>query len=182
MDKTNIGIAGEFYVLAQLAHRGLVASLTLANTKGIDILVSNPKLDHLFRVEVKTTDRQPALASLFGPEPFFRWPMSEKHETLEDAKLFYCFVQLQGIDFLPRFFIVPSPYVAEYVREQHRFWERTRTREVSKTNRMRIFRIPVSDPMGFENNWEVFQTGVAEERHLHVKEGWYLSHNDSLDN
>lgn len=178
MDKTHIGIAGEFYVLAQLAHRGLVASLTLANTKGIDILVSNPNLDHLLRVEVKTTDRQPTYESLFGAERFFKWPMSVKHEFLEDPKLFYCFVQLQAIGSLPRFFIVPSLYVAEYVREQHRFWERTRTREVSKSNKMRIFRIPASDPLGFEDNWAVFQNGVAEEHHLHVRESWFLGQND----
>lgn len=34
MDNTQIGLAGEFYVLAQLVQRGLAASLTLANTKG----------------------------------------------------------------------------------------------------------------------------------------------------
>lgn len=55
MDSTNIGIAGEFYVLAQLAQRGLVASFTLANTKGIDIIVINPPLDHFIKLEVKTT-------------------------------------------------------------------------------------------------------------------------------
>jgi hypothetical protein len=57
MDNTQIGLAGEFYVLAQLVQRGLVASLTLANTKGVDILVSNARLNQLFKIEVKTSDR-----------------------------------------------------------------------------------------------------------------------------
>jgi hypothetical protein len=35
MESTNIGIAGEFYVLAQLAQRGFVASFTLAALSGI---------------------------------------------------------------------------------------------------------------------------------------------------
>ena len=43
MDSTQIGLAGEFYVLAQLVQRGLMASLTLANAKGVDILVANAK-------------------------------------------------------------------------------------------------------------------------------------------
>jgi hypothetical protein len=53
MDHTQTSLAGEFYVLAQLMQRGLVATLTLANTKGVDILVSNPELNRLFKIEVK---------------------------------------------------------------------------------------------------------------------------------
>ena len=37
------GLAGEFYALAQLTARGYNASLTLGNTKGVDILVMNEK-------------------------------------------------------------------------------------------------------------------------------------------
>ena len=59
MDKNQIGLAGEFYVLAQLAQRGFVGTLTLGHTKGIDILVSNSRFRKLFRVEVKTTRRKP---------------------------------------------------------------------------------------------------------------------------
>jgi hypothetical protein len=49
MDNTQVGLAGEFYGLAQLVQRGFVASLTLANTKGVDILVSNTTLNFAFR-------------------------------------------------------------------------------------------------------------------------------------
>jgi hypothetical protein len=49
MDNTQIGLAGEFYVLAQLVQHNLVATLTLANTKGVDILVANPELNRLFK-------------------------------------------------------------------------------------------------------------------------------------
>ena len=37
---SSIGIAGEFFVAAELTRRGYVASLTSKNTKAIDILVS----------------------------------------------------------------------------------------------------------------------------------------------
>ena len=41
-DRNNtIGIAGEFFVAAELTRRGIVASLTSKNTKAIDILASN---------------------------------------------------------------------------------------------------------------------------------------------
>ncbi len=112
MDSTNIGIAGEFYVLAQLAQRGFVASFTLANTKGIDIIVINPPLDHFIKLEVKTTNKQPRKERPFSLDPVYAWPMSEKHETLSDPRTFYCFVVLQGPSMLPLFFVVPSSYVA----------------------------------------------------------------------
>ena len=32
-----IGVAGEYFVAAELSRRGYVASITLRNTKGIDI-------------------------------------------------------------------------------------------------------------------------------------------------
>jgi hypothetical protein len=154
-DKAPTGLAGEFYVLAQLAHRGLVGTMTLSNTKGVDILVCNQGLDTLYKVEVKTTDRKPTSESLFGEKPFFGWVMSSKHERLSEPSLFYCFVALQGVGQLPRFFIVPSAYVAKYVREQHAVWLVSRKPAVPETT-MRRFRIPVDDPEHFEGAWDVF--------------------------
>jgi hypothetical protein len=172
MDNTQIGLAGEFYVLAQLVQRGLVASLTLANTKGVDILVSNARLNQLFKIEVKTTDRGPRHESLFSNEPCYGWPMSAKHEHVVDANLFYCFVALRGVEHLPRFFIVPSGYVATYVREQHAYWLRTRQRAVADTA-MRRFRIQTSDPLGFENNWAVLAGEAVPEKHRMLVEAWF---------
>src|SRR4051794_309287 len=78
MDSTNIGLAGEFYVLAQLAQRGFVASFTLANTKAVDILVFNETLDHLFKLEVKTTQRPPRNAKLFSDDLVYSGPIPKK--------------------------------------------------------------------------------------------------------
>ncbi len=83
------------------------------------------------------------------------WPLSKKHEDIVDDKLYYCFVALQGIDKLPMFFIVPSSDVAKYVREEHKHYLSTRKRPVKETA-IRKFRIPIDDPQGYENNWEVF--------------------------
>ena len=172
MDNTQIGLAGEFYVLAQLVQRGLVASLTLANTKGVGILVSYARLNQLFKIEVKTTDRGPRHESLFSNEPCYGWPMSAKHEHVVDANLFYCFVVLRGVEHLPRFFIVPSGYVAVYVREQHAYWLRTRQRAVAETA-MRRFRIKTSDPLGFESNWAVLAGEPVPEKHRILVEAWF---------
>ena len=171
MDSTQVGLAGEFYVLAQLVQHNLVATFTLANTKGVDILVANPELNRLFKIEVKTTNRGPRYESLFARDPCYCWPMSAKHERLSDTNLFYCFVVLRECTQLPKFFIVPSRYVAMYVREQHAYWLRTRHKPVADTN-MRQFRIPVSDPLGFESNWGVLAGEAVQEKHLMLEEPW----------
>jgi hypothetical protein len=173
LQSNNIGIAGEFYVLAQLAQRNLVAALTLANTKGVDILVSNPSLQRLFKLEVKTTDGKAKRESLFGPDPFFTWTMSEKHEHLDDPSLVFCFVLLRGDSSLPRFFLVPSSYVSQYVREQHRYWLRTRVSEVANTT-MRRFRIDEKDPLRFENNWGLLLGNPPSPEQCVVSEPWCL--------
>lgn len=157
MKHTEVGLAGEFYVLAQLAHRGMVGTLTLSNTKGIDILVTNPEVNRLSKVEVKTIQKGPWLERLFGDRPQFMWPMSVKHESITDRNLFYIFVYLPEPAKRPRFFIVPSKDVAKYVKWQHKHWLSTRTSAVNPTP-MRKFRIPVDDPNGYEDNWRVFNT------------------------
>jgi len=172
MDRTQIGLAGEFYVLAQLVQRNLIATFTLANTKGVDILVSNSELNRLFKIEVKTTGNNPHRELLFLDEPCYHWAMTAKHETLADLNLFYCFVALRGFTQLPKFFIVPSFYVAMYVREQHLYWLRTRQKPVTNTT-MRRFRIPISDPLGFENNWGIFAGEMVQDKHLKLAESWF---------
>jgi hypothetical protein len=103
MDITSIALAGEYYVLAQLAHRGLVGTMTLSNPQGVDILVSNPSLESLFKVEVKTTERKPSCEKLFGEVAAYGWVMSSKHETISEKKLYYCFVALEGEIKMPAF-------------------------------------------------------------------------------
>jgi hypothetical protein len=156
IDHTQIGLAGEYYVLAQLTQRGLIATLTLSTTKGVDILVTNQELERLYKVEVKTTHRPPHHERLFGDKKFYSWPMGEKHETITDKNLFYCFVFLQDPGILPKFFIMPAKKVARYVKWQHQYWLKTRESKVNETA-MRMFRIAIEDPDGYENNWDVFK-------------------------
>jgi len=155
LEKTQIGLAGEYYVLAQLTARGFVATLTLGHTKGVDILVTNQEINKLFKVEVKTTLAKPRIVKLFSDKPFYSWPMSVKHESIIDEKLIYCFVHIEDADTIPRFFLVPSKVVAEYIKREHQFWLDSRKGKV-KDNPMRNFRIEINDPNGYENNWEIF--------------------------
>ncbi len=158
LDKSQIGLAGEYYVLAQLTARGFIATLTLGNTKGIDILVTNQEINKLFKVEVKTTILPPSREKLFhNNKETYHWAMSKKHEKINDEKLIYCFVYIEeDKDILPKFFIVPSKEVARYVKWQHNKWLKSRTNEVQETD-MRRFRIEIDDPKNYKYGWDLFK-------------------------
>ena len=48
------GVAGEYFVAAELSRRGYIASITLRNTRGIDILASNADATRQVAIQVKT--------------------------------------------------------------------------------------------------------------------------------
>ena len=156
MNKTLIGLAGEYHVLAQLAERSLVGALTLGHTKGIDILATNPNTGTVRKVEVKCTCDQPAGAKLFGREPLYSWTMSSKHESIRSKDLVYCFVALHKPGMIPTFYLVPSRDVAKYVTWEHQHWLKSRKRPSGRDNAMRRFRIEISDPKQYANNWKLF--------------------------
>jgi len=151
MDKTQTGLAGEYFTLAQLTQLGLVANLTLGNTKGVDILVANQALNTFFKVEVKTSTSKPHREKAFGDGYFHSWTLSKKNEDIIDPNMLYCFVKLRGLDELPLFFVVRSQVVADYVKWQHEHW--LSGDEKRKDTSMRKFRIPTEDPECYQNNW-----------------------------
>ena len=134
-------MSGEFYVLAQLFSRGYMASLTYGNAKSVDILVSS-EAGKMFKVEVKTARKEQIYGSdksQFGAN--YEWQMWQTHEEKIDENLYYCFVMLRGTQQIPKFFIVRSKDVADYVKREHTFWLGIpRTGKVKNVDK-RIFRI-----------------------------------------
>ena len=158
MEITNKGLTGEFYVLAQLHSRGYDASLTLGNTKGVDIIVMNNKTNKGFKVEVKTTTNKPIKEKLFAEwhndNLCYHWILSKKNESYVADTLIYCFVHISDLQTMPKFFLIHSKEVAEYVKSQHEFYLSTRTKKI-KDSSMRKFRIEIADPNNYENNWSI---------------------------
>ncbi|MFH1047238.1 MAG: hypothetical protein V1738_02945 [Patescibacteria group bacterium] len=159
--KNSISLAGEFLVLSHLSLRGYIATLTLGHTKGVDILLSNPETGKLFKLEVKTTTGSPHKSKHYGLN--IGWHMSEKHESITDKNLFYCFVQLENAKpDNPRFFIVPSVTVAKKVKEDDDFYYALEHKNPVRHTEMRWFFIGLDDearglPMAeYENNWSYF--------------------------
>ena len=109
-NKNTVSLAGEFAVLSQLALRGHDAKMTLGHTKGVDILVSIPGTDEMYRLEVKTrlltSDKQAKKLKTQGTF-IDHWMMSKKHESITDPLLFYCFVIIWKRTRKSRFFINP---------------------------------------------------------------------------
>ena len=168
VSSNSIALAGEFAVLSQLALRGFDANLTLGNTKGVDILASDPVSGAFFRIEVKTSGYRNKKGSAVRRSPFwgesFTWVVGKRNELLTDPLLVYCFVNLGGPDDGAfRFFVVPSATVADYVAAQHQLW--LSGDSARKDTTMRVFRLgtnpnfeyPLPTPLAsdHENNWEL---------------------------
>ena len=107
-----------------------------------------------YNVEVKTT------AKKRGPKSKrpLSWVLSNKAETNFSDNLIYCFVQLIDNDSMPRFFLVPSKEVARTVKNDHANWvNKPREKPVKGETTMRKFKIELSDPNGYENNWSLLE-------------------------
>jgi hypothetical protein len=154
--KNEKSLAGEFFTVAKLFYHGFIAAPTLGKTKHVDILVYDPVKDKRLRIEVKTSDEKTAR---YKTKPFgdnFEWIMDKKHEEIKDENLFYCFVLLRGTKQLPRFFVVPSKDVADYLKWEHEYWVSVPRKKPVKETSIRVFRVGVNDKK-YEDNWDLLR-------------------------
>lgn len=163
MVSNNIGLAGEFYVLHKLFLEGYEATLTLGNTKGIDILLYNPKNNKQFKVEVKTsttTGNLRVFRNEYGKD-YMKWMMNEKHESYIDKKnLVYCFVFIdKNKKTEPRVFLFPPEDVGMRVRWAHKTWLHGVHKGKVKDGKMREFLISSNnlEKNVFRNNFKIFE-------------------------
>lgn len=139
ISKNQISLAGEFAVLSQLAIHGFDANLTLGNTKGVDIILSDPDTKKMRRLEVKTHSHNRPYTSKDVGYIACQWRMSDKHEQLNDEDLFFCFVSIQDHSEQFEFYIVPSAVVRDFVTNSHRYWLSGKSSR--RDNPMRTFQL-----------------------------------------
>ena len=110
-NKTNVltGSAGEYFVAAELSRRGVVAALTMSGTDAFDILAVN-KAGDSYSIQVKTTQYEKKL----------RWLLSSKDEKPKAD--FYVFVNLNGTEKQPDYYIMRATEVAAAIKEEHETW------------------------------------------------------------
>ena len=105
------GVAGEYFVAAELSRRSYIASITLRNTKGIDILASNEDASKSVGIQVKTSQKAQK-----------DWILSKGAEDYFNDNLFYVFVDLKDELSRPNFHIVPSETVARRAKKEYEEW------------------------------------------------------------
>jgi hypothetical protein len=117
------GVSGEYFVAAELSRRGYICSVTLKNTKGIDILVCNEDSTKTLGIQVKTNQINKR-----------EWMLNEKSEKMIDSNIMYVFVNLISQNILPEFYIVPSKVVSDYITNDHKKWLSTIGKNGQKHN------------------------------------------------
>lgn len=108
---TLTGVAGEYFVAAELSRRGFIASISLRNTRGIDILATNEGATCSVTIQCKTAQA--------GSKT---WILNEKAESFHSPTHFYVFIALGEVGQSPEYHVVPSTVVARTVRDGHRLW------------------------------------------------------------
>ena len=129
---TLTGVAGEYFVAAELTPLGFIASITLRNTRGIDIIASDANAQRQVGIQVKA-NRGNARA----------WILNKKSEDFVADNLFYVFVALDGPGKQPRYHIAPSSTVADFIKNHEEWLARPgRKGAAHKDNPMRKFMDP----------------------------------------
>jgi len=151
-DSALVGLAGTYFVAAELSQRGYIATVTSRNTEGIDLLASNINGSKVVSIQVKTSGARIR-------ERFSRsWMMQQKHENVYSDSFFYVFVDLKPNE-KPDFYVVPSKVVADYLKHEHEVWLKTPGRGGKKHNdtTMRLFEInDEKDIPKYLNRWDLF--------------------------
>ncbi len=100
-----VGVAGEYFVAAELSQRGIVATLTLKNTPRVDVLATNLENGRFANIQVKTMS--------VGNEA--GWHLNESDEKPSGIKNhFYILVNMKGAGILPEYTIIPEKRLSAF--------------------------------------------------------------------
>ena len=173
-EKNQRGNAGQFFVAGELCRRGYVASVTMGNTQGVDILCSNSAWTKFVYVQVKT----------YPPsEEGVTVPVGTKAERIATTRIVYVLIGLPDSDtasdaWHPEYYIIPSRVVAEKAKADHATYTRDQKREVAKINdpskremrlrklaknKMRTLRVPPKEDANgwsvadYKNRWDIIE-------------------------
>ncbi|MDP1660275.1 MAG: hypothetical protein Q8L55_00020 [Phycisphaerales bacterium] len=101
------GVAGEYFVAAELSRRGYIAAVTMRNTRGLDLLVSRPGSKRALTLQVKTIQSGNS-----------EWLLSKPDEESKGDAHFYAFVALNRLGD-PEYFLVSGKRVAKECTDRH---------------------------------------------------------------
>ena len=137
-----VGVAGEYFVAGELSRRGLIAAITLRNSRGADILVSRPSGEKSASIQVKTS-----------LNPTASWQLNKSDEEPKGPNHYYIFVVLNGHDGHPEYHIVKGDIVTR-CKEEHQEWLKGKKRDGGerKDPDRRVFQPRPGE--NFRDRWE----------------------------
>ena len=115
-----VGVSGQYYVAYQLAKRLIHASITLGNAPSVDIIAARE--DGLKSISIQVKTSQSAYRNNRYGREGCEWDVGAGAVGKSSPNLWYAFVDLKsGSDSEPDVYIVPSMWVAEFVKSD---WSR----------------------------------------------------------
>ena len=138
-----IGACGEYYLAAELSRRGWLATVTIKNAPGTDVLAKSVNRLHMISLQTKTSSRG-------------EFQLSEKDEHPGSGSgEFYALVKLSA-DLLtrPRFFLLPRLHVAKLIGLRHALWMHGPPVRVEKRKDSKMRRINPEAVDSYEERWD----------------------------
>ena len=144
-----IGTAGQFYVAFCLAARDINAAITLGNAPRVDLMASSPDGKRTLSFQIKTSTNA-YRKKRYGNEGY-EWRVNKSVIGKYHESFWYAFVNLQEnrAKFEPEVFLVPSRWVAEFVKED---WS------------MYIYFLPASVTELTRNRWDLVSGYLEAEK------------------
>ena len=146
------GAAGEHLVLSRLLSKGFLAAQAPRGTRKADILVNFLDGDTHCLIQVKSRQS----GSDGG------WHMQEKHESVVDQDLYYCFVDFQPSS--PDVFVIPATVVGPALKKDHETWlsvpgRNGKSHNPTKMRRLRPHMHGMPDDWieEYRENWELIE-------------------------
>lgn len=143
------GVAGEYFVAAELSRRGWIATVTLKNTPNVDIIATTQDGKRTLIIQVKTR----SIKNRHG------WILNKGIETEAPRDNFYiAFVDLMGLNEKPDYYLIPKNLFARWIFKRHRDWLALpgRNGRSHVDNPIRAFDRPqFKEFEQFHNNWEI---------------------------
>jgi hypothetical protein len=167
------GAAGEYYVAAELSRRGWLATVTVKNAPGTDVLAQDLTTKRTLAIQTKTSANGKSFT--LGPKDTI---------TVANDAGWFVLVGFRALDERPSFYIVPRAHLAAMLYAGHRRWVDTPGRNGqphTDSTRLVILRDSVE---GYLERWDFLDAPVAkvpymgDEWHLEAlqKQRWRPEH------
>ncbi len=139
-----IGVAGEYHVAAQLSMRDWLATVTIKNAPGTDVLAQHPPSGRLVSIQTKTTSI---------PNASFMLGKKDEEPDQRDSSWFVL-VAMDGPDRRPDFYVLPRNHVSAMLWVGHQNWIATPGRSGRMHGQSTIRQIFPKDVLGYRERWD----------------------------